>query len=95
MVVIAELLAIAAVGVAVVAALARVGRGPATRIPPAPARWEPHVAVVDNDTVVSVRRGDEELEIARIAGDDPDWHDKLLDARTEAQMRATALNAPD
>lgn len=87
--------------IVVVAALAAAGVAlravwrPATPAPVAPTSWAPHVAVSDNDTVVTVRRGTEALEIARIAGDDPQWHDKLLDARAEAALRANALNTPD
>lgn len=85
----------------VVAALAAAGVAlravwrPAATAPVTATSWAPHVAVVEDDTVVVVRRGLETLEIARIARDDPEWHAKLLDARAEAALRASALNAPD
>lgn len=103
---VAELAVVVILVMAAVVLLRTLHRGVTSQPPPIatpaePARWEPQVTAVDNQTVVAVRRASNRrgetadvLEIARFAADDPDWHDKLVAARAEASLRAAELNAP-
>ena len=65
------------------------------------AGWEAHSEVLDDRTVVTVRRsipaGDGEevlgrMVVAEIATDDPEWDVKLSQAMVDARVRAEILN---